>query len=464
MKTFARNSRKQQGNTLLLTLVMTGLIGFLLASYLTLVRSQNASTMRSQSWNSTIPVIEAGIEEALTHLYKHGDDPSLHSQGWQKLAGVNVYALRRDLGRDQYEVTISNWVSGAPLQGPIIESRGYVVAPAVLTKAGGPMFAAAGTPAPAQVVRGVRANTRRAALFGKGMVVNGTMDLGAGTYIDSFDSADTNKSTNGKWDIAKRGDNGSIATNSKDPGALDLNGADVYGNISTGPGGTPVVGGGSVGDKAWVDGGSTGVQDGHYVDDMNVEFDPVEVPFTGGASLPEPGVVNGVPYDMVLKDGVNYQVQSVRNKKIIATGKAVLYVRDSFEQNGQAVVEVATTGSLKLYVGGKVDIGGNGIVNQTAKAENFMLFGLPTCTNIKFHGNGTFSGAIYAPNADLTLSGGGSGDGDFSGASVTKSVTFNGHFKFHYDEALGRMGMGKGYVLTSWNEMTPKEVSTKFSF
>lgn len=460
MKTCTHNSANQQGNTLLLTLIITGLIGFMLASYLTLVRSQNASTARSQSWNATIPVIEAGIEEALTHLYKHGDDSTLHSQGWEKLPGVNVYALRRPLGPHQYEVTISNWVSGAPIQGPIIESRGYVVAPMLLTKAGGPMFAAAGTPVPLHVARGVRANTRRAALFGKGMVVDGSISLGRGTYIDSFDSADTNKSTNGKWDINKRGDNGSIATNSKHPGQLNLNGADVYGTIATGPGGTPNVGSASVGDKAWVDGGNTGVQPGHYVDDMNVEFDPIEVPFTGGASAPESGVAG---YDWVLKDA-NYQVNSVKNKKILVTGDAVFYVVGSFEQQGNSVVEVAATGSLKLYVGGNVSIGGNGIVNQTAKAENFMLFGLPTCTNIKFHGNGTFSGAIYAPNADLTLNGGGSGDEDFSGASVTKSVTFNGHFKFHYDEALGRIGMGKGYIVTSWNEMTPHEVATRFDF
>jgi hypothetical protein len=460
MKILGHNSRNRAGNTLLLTLVITGLIGFLLASYLTLVRSQNAFVARSQSWNATIPVIEAGIEDALSHLYRHGDDASLHSQGWEKLDGVNVYAIRRNLGPNQYEVTISNWVSGAPIQGPIIESRGYVTAPSALTSANGPVFAAAGAAPPQYVARGVRATTRRAGLFSKGMVAEGSIDLGSGTYIDSFDSTDTSKSTNGKWDINKRQDNGSVATNSKDPGVLNLAGSDIYGTIATGPGGNPAISSGAVGDKAWVDGSSVGIQPDHYVDDMNVEFDPVGPPFTGGGFGPTAGSVNGVPYDMVLGNG-NYQVASVKNKKIIATGNAVLYVLGEVNQTGLSVVQVATNGSLKLYIGGNADLGGNGIINDSGKAANFMLFGLPGCTDIKFHGNGTFYGVIYAPNADLKLAGGGSGSEDFSGASITKSVGFNGHFKFHFDESLARLGMGKGYVVTSWNEMTPAEVASK---
>jgi hypothetical protein len=166
---------------------------------------------------------------------------------------------------------------------------------------------------------------------------------------------------------------------------------------------------------------------------------------------------------MILLNG-DYRLNSVSNKKIIATGNARLYVVGSISQNGNSVIQVATTGSLKLYVGGSADLGGNGIVNDTAKTANFTLYGLPTCTDIKFHGNGTFYGAIYAPNANLTLNGGGSGDEDFSGASITKSAKFNGHFRFHYDESLRRMFPGKGYTITSWDEMTPGEVANKVDF
>jgi hypothetical protein len=462
MKPFTRQSGSQRGTALVMTLVITGLVGFLLASYLTLVRSQNASTMRSQSWNAAMPIVEAGIEESLSHLAKHDTDATLQSQGWEKVADVNAYAMRRYLGDDYYEVTIANWVSGSPTNLPIIESRAYVAAPLALASAGGgPGLALVGGK-PQYVVRGVRATAKKVPLFSKGMVTQGALDA-AGTYIDSYDSTDNTKSTDGKWDITKRQDNGSIASNSREPGALNLSGADIYGSISTGPGGTPAVGSGSVGDKVWVDGGRTGVQDGHYLDDMNVEFDPVPIPFTSPTAVSQSGTVNGEQYDIILGNG-DYRLNNVSNKRIIATGNARLYVVGSISQNGNSVIQVAATGSLKLYVGGSADLGGNGIVNDTAKTANFMLYGLPGCTDIKFHGNGTFYGSIYAPNADLTLNGGGSGDQDFSGASITRSARFNGHFRFHYDESLRRMFPGKGYTLTSWDEMTPAEVANKLDF
>ena len=60
-------------------------------------------------------------------------------------------------------------------------------------------------------------------------------------------------------------------------------------------------------------------------------------------------------------------------------------------------------------------------------------------------------GAIYAPNADLTLSGG-SSDGliEFTGASVSKTVTMTGGRNFHYDESLARMF--QDFVVVAWNE------------
>ena len=69
-----------------------------------------------------------------------------------------------------------------------------------------------------------------------------------------------------------------------------------------------------------------------------------------------------------------------------------------------------------------------------------------------FSGNGWFQGAIYAPNADVSGNGGGNNSEDFSGAAIVKTMKFNGHYSFHYDEALGRNGMFTGFRLTSWNE------------
>jgi len=57
--------------------------------------------------------------------------------------------------------------------------------------------------------------------------------------------------------------------------------------------------------------------------------------------------------------------------------------------------------------------------------------------------NANFVGAIWAPQADFTLGGGGNNTYDFIGAVVTRSVKLNGHFNFHFDENLERIGFAR---------------------
>ena len=97
-------------------------------------------------------------------------------------------------------------------------------------------------------------------------------------------------------------------------------------------------------------------------------------------------------------------------------------------------------------------------MNSDGLAQNFGYWGLPSNTSLTFSGNAKFTGTIYAPNADFTLNGSGDNIIDFIGASISKTVTLNGHFNFHYDEALKAIGPFRGYIVSSWNEMSPDEV------
>ena len=118
-------------------------------------------------------------------------------------------------------------------------------------------------------------------------------------------------------------------------------------------------------------------------------------------------------------------------------------------------IEVAAGATLKLYVSGaSTVIGGQGIVNDTGYAKNFQYYGLPTNTSIDYKGNSTFTGTINAPEADVKLGGGGNSDQDFIGSAVVKSLTMNGHFHIHYDEAL-QPAIPNGYLVASWNEVDP---------
>jgi hypothetical protein len=433
--------RRARGNILFITLVVGGIVAYLLASYLGLVSSQNLATSRSQSWNLCIPVLEAGIEEALTHLHD-ATLSNLASDGWALDSSGTNYVKQRDLG-----------------DGCSFVARISITDPPVITSTGS-------APVPNQstnISRTVQCMTKRDPLFAKGMVAKGQIDMnGNNIASDSYDSGDPAYNTGGKYDSSKTKDNGDVATNSGLVNSVSVGNANIKGHVSTGPGGTIAVGhNGSVGDAAWVNGGNTGIEPGWSSDDMNVSFPDVEAPFSGGYSVPGPGIVNGTNYDYVLTSG-NYELGSLGmsgSDTLLVTGNAVLYVTGDVSLAGQAQIQIATNASLSMYVGTantnattSVSLGGNGIGNNSGITTNFFFYGLPSTTSLSLSGNAAFTGAIYAPQANFTLGGGGSDTYDFAGASVTATATLNGHYNFHYDENLARVGPARGYVVNSWNE------------
>ena len=100
-------------------------------------------------------------------------------------------------------------------------------------------------------------------------------------------------------------------------------------------------------------------------------------------------------------------------------------------------------------------VGGNGVINQAGYAENFMLECTASVKTFTFNGNGEFIGVLVAPEADMTMNGGGNANNDFIGSLMMNSVGMNGHFSFHYDEALGRMNPinNARFLIKSWNEI-----------
>jgi hypothetical protein len=299
------------------------------------------------------------------------------------------------------------------------------------------------------------------------MVAKYKIDLmGNNIHTDSFDSQDSNYSTLGQYDPSKAKANGDIATNEGVTNSLGVGNANIWGRVATGPQGSVTVGAnGGVGDTTWLDDPSHMgmIQPGYRSDDMNVSFPEVEPPFTAGAGLPAtPGNYNGEMYNYKLDGGnieINGNLRIAGQKDMIVTAPTVLWVHGDIDITGLGEITIAPGGSLKLYVGDKTgspvsaSIGGNGIVNTPGNATNFYYFGLNSNTSVNYTGNSTFIGAVYAPNADFLLGGGGSDTRDFMGASVTKSVQMNGNFNFHYDENLGRMGPLRGYIATSWDEI-----------
>src|SRR5437762_8998273 len=106
MKTLIKSY--QLGHPVTLTLVVSLVLGIVLLGIIKLSSTEGQMTGRSQNWNAVLPIAEAGIEEALTHL-KHS--PSNRTDnGWTYDATISKYTKTRTFKDGYYTVTIStNW-------------------------------------------------------------------------------------------------------------------------------------------------------------------------------------------------------------------------------------------------------------------------------------------------------------------------------------------------------------------
>ncbi len=460
-------NNQPNGSVILITLLTGFVVGLTLASYLTMVSVQNQSTLRSLAWNSSVPTTEAGVEEALTALYYYGTT-NLVTGGWVNNVD-GFWHKTGDLGSGySYDVGIKPPVVGGPDRATI-ESFGYAPAPANLATSylspygmilGGlvPSY----SPTVVSAKRKVRVMAQRQSPLNYAMLAKGMIDLnGNNIATDSFDSTDPKKSgTGGKYDASKSADKGDVATNLGIVDSINVGNADIRGHVSTGPGGSVAVGSnGAIGDKDWVT-YNNGIEPGWVSDDANVDIPDAKIPrdFSTNARTPtaaktEYPAGSGNFYDYVLFSA-DYRIKDFKGT-VLVVGAARVLVESSFNFSGADGITISSGASLQVYVApASASLGGNGVQNQ-GDAMSFIYWGLNSNTTLSFGGNSTFTGVIYAPYADFKLGGSGSGNYDFVGAAVIRTVTMTGHFHFHYDESLARRFPIQQYVVYSWNDINP---------
>jgi hypothetical protein len=279
-------------------------------------------------------------------------------------------------------------------------------------------------------------------LFSHAIAARGAITLGGSGWIDSFDSADPNYSTNGRYDSNKRKDGGDIACGSETNGAVNVGNVKVAGMISVEPGGTATLGpNGSVGSLLWLYNPSSAgtIEPGHLRQDMNFAFASSRLPRGFGPLLvPTPGTVAGTNYTYVLTAG-DYQAPNIilsgSSQRMIITGRARIHVTGMTSVSGQAYILITEGASLEWYASGQVVLGGGGCINSSRFAANFSIVGLSTAP-ISYSGAASFIGTIYAPSAPVSIT----GASDAIGAVVANTFILSGSMGLHFDENLKRAG------------------------
>lgn len=431
MKTFsnlgtASRARQAAGSVLVIAIIFCALIGLILVAYLSMVKTQHKFTFRAQTWNNCIPMCEAGVEEAMAHINHINTTSNFAINGWVLTGGF--YRKERSLNGGTIRMAVDTLVP------PTITVTGYLRAPVQSNL----------------LVRAVRVKTRINYKFNYAMLGKGTIDISGGSMIDSYNSTDPAKSgPGGVYDPARRTADAMVATSSKLPGSVKIGNLDIYGSVAVGPGGSVDKTSGTIGDVAWVTNpiNDGQIQPGHFTDDVNLYIPDVQMPTPFAGLPPLGGIVGGVMYDYILGNG-DWALPSMSGHlKILVTGKARLYVAGSTTIGNAGSIDLTSAGSLEFFSRGNIDIKGG--VNNPGLPKNLSFLGLPSCNLIGINAGGAFNCSIYAPQADVTVSGNGEG----AGAVVANTFKLTGGMRWHYDEGLKGDPLEGRYVAASWTEL-----------
>lgn len=267
--------------------------------------------------------------------------------------------------------------------------------------------------------------------------------------VDSYDSRDPAKSTNGFYDIAKRQSNGDIATNGT---VIDVGNAHIYGDASTNNG--TVLRASNV----------TGQIRNDFYQELFTVTEPTMLPTAGTPStvISTTSIAASPSQSLIILSQINLSSSDtlrITGASDGSTTYAQILVRGDARLSGNAQIILDPGVKVRMFVIGDVDLTGNGVLNPNDPLS-FQIYGVQRPKDssgayirgsMKIAGNGGFRGAAYGPDYDLTLVGGGNADTIY-GAFVARTITMTGVQAIHYDESMAEGGLIADYRVISWYE------------
>lgn len=292
--------------------------------------------------------------------------------------------------------------------------------------------------------RTIRAKLRLDGLFNFALQCQDSIILKAGTVIDAIDSrVSMNPSDTDAIAV--------IGTNSTAANMVTLNnGVVVKGDVVVGySGDTNTV----IKDLGWQ------TQDRYAAPDY-MDFPPVlPPPFNGPDSLI---TINGGtttiggPGGGSLPAVGRYSGINIKQSGILkVVGDVVLHITGTIDmgQGCEILIDPASSGSLKIYLNGDFLADNSaGINNATNDPKCFMLYGInPVSQTLNLKAKTDAFGAVYAPNANLTVYAG----GNLYGSFTARNFELKNPSAFYYDTALHDVlptDEGAHFIIDRWSE------------
>ncbi len=255
--------------------------------------------------------------------------------------------------------------------------------------------------------------------FAYAIFADKSITMSGGVYTDSYNGSPCGR-------VRGQYKKGSVGTNSLQSCSISLSGGvQVYGKALVGHGGNPSTG-------VCISGGSSVYNNsiGTLAEAKNMT--PKSDPY-GGTVM---GALNlASDTKKTLSDG-NYRFSSINLSgaaKLTLTGQVTLHVDGNLTVTGGASFVIASGATVTIYQNGqKINISGGAMVNNNQDPKKLVIYGTAGMKSIDLSGGTNLHALIYAPTADISISGG----QNTYGSVVGKTVVLSGGASVHFDERL----------------------------
>lgn len=263
---------------------------------------------------------------------------------------------------------------------------------------------------------------------GGAVFVGKTISMNSSAIIDSFDSTDPFKSTNGLYDAAKRQSNGNVSINLNSNS--DLRNAFVYGDLSySGPAvkNTSNVQGEVT--TPW-NGTTSQINDPAWADGSFVQCIGGGSPACGGGVLANGTFTNPtqlkVVGDFTVSGGKLFSIVP----DTFVDRYLTVWVTGKFTTSGSGRLDQSPFVHVTWIVDNDIAISGDNYENESGKAANVSLLGVGT-GKVNVTGSTSLIASINAPLRNLNISGTG-----LIGDANSSTLVLSGGSAVHVDEAL----------------------------
>jgi hypothetical protein len=450
-------------------MMFTIVLGLLMVKYLDVARQSAKISNATYHASAAMNIAETGLEEAIWSINKYsgGDTTAFSSaEGWTTSGNETSKTISAGL------LLGSN--SSGTLKVYVRSFNGAATAPKIVTRARLTL------PGNISVEKWVEIDLVRRSRFASGLVAKKNITFN-GNYvnIDSWDSHSDAGTTNATpYDASLAHDHGSVGS-VEISSSISVNNADIWGTASVGGNNINAI---SVGANGRVGpyGTATGQMPGASTDfSANLDIDSQPAGSSGLVITSNSDIPSSLSSDpsnptIIVANSLNLQNSVLTIKgymKLILSASALTQAINIGGNSGNLVIGGTNASGLPIpsgitiYTAGDIDIGGQGVANGytnssgtfiTGSPLNLTIYGTSTASSpqtIKIAGNGALCAVVYAPNANMTVGGGGSDTNDLFGSFVCNAITMTGHTNFHYDESLARVGGANSYKINYWREL-----------